>query len=114
MAIDSLKFLQASNPNYYSNTGVKPVNNNYQGALTTTPVVQESYKQPTVDDMERILAYQENGLNVNPFTTAPEVNETNVSAWEGFKIPPQNESHELIPEIDGREDELGLMESYFA
>ncbi len=118
MAIPELQFGQLTSLyGGYNAKGVNKAQGSTEGyhqayqAPTTTPVITPSYKP------EEKLAFMEavnNGeidlgsTTLNPFTNPITPNE-NVkgSAWgEGFKVPENNGTGELQPEVSDREDSI--------
>ena len=110
MGIESLQFLQATNPQYYKNLQSHQVNpkqyeqNSNQNVNTIRPLTNEDY--------EKALAYINGdlkvGANENPFN-AQRVNTSENAkgkAFENFKVPEFNGTGELIPDVSNRENSI--------
>jgi len=94
---------QAYGRNYQTHGCYQGYNGN--GVPSTLPTVQQGYK-PTTEDMEKALAYLNGNYNVqaNPFVQRTA--KTEKPGFEGFKVPENNGTGELIPDVSNREDSI--------
>lgn len=109
MAIDKINpFIQQAAYPSYNNSQIKGYHQAYtQGAPTTLPTVEQGYKQPTAEEMETALAYLNGDYKVqgNPFVERTQQT-SQKAGFEGFRVPENNGTGELMPVIANREDSI--------
>ena len=109
MAIEGLQFLQATRPSY--NASKIQSNNrqiNYQPASPVNSQVNTGYK-PSIEDFEKAQQFIDGNYNANINQTSglhrtPETNKG--AAFDGFSVPQNNGTGELIADVSNREDSI--------
>ncbi len=117
MAIEGLQFLQATSPNYNVRR-LQAENNNYYQMPSTTAQVSPSYR-PSVEDFEKAQQYIDGNFNASKIGTAqaPRTSQSaKGAAFEGFSVPQNNGTGELIADVSNRYDSIEgcTWEPYFA
>ena len=118
MAIESLKFLQATSPNYNNYNVHRGNQQNYYQMPTTTAQVNPSYR-PSVEDFEKAQQYIDGNLNpskIGALQTPRTTQSAKGAAFDGFSVPQNNGTGELIADVSNREDSIDgcTWEPYFA
>ena len=118
MTIEGLQFLQATLPSYNAYKTQRN-NQNYYQMPSTTAQVNPSYR-PSVEDFERAQQYIDGNINLNGKINQLHTTRTPQSAkglaFEGFNVPQNNGTGELIADVSNREDSIEdcAWEPYFA
>ncbi len=118
MAIEGLQFLQATSPNYNAYKVQRSNQQNYYQMPSTTAQVNPSYR-PSVEDFEKAQQYINGNIDVSKVSAghfAKASQNAKGAAFDGFSVPQNNGTGELIADVSNRDDSIEgcNWEPYFA